>query len=241
MNQTYYNELNNIPTLTKKEQLALIIKAKAGDNKAREQLINTNLKLVVHYAKKFNKYLPNDGALTEDDLICEGNIALIKAVEEYIPDSGTTFSYFAGVVIKRKIISFIISNNGNIKLPQRKMKELLKQAKNAASNEIEQSAGGEYIVPTKVQLPEYFEFRANENDDENTSEMWESIELALKSLKPREREIIEYYHQLNGEKKTHTQMAEMYGISNIRVGQIYKRGIEKIYKATNQQAMNIIF
>lgn len=228
MNSIYYKDLSHIPTLSKEEQLALVIEARAGDNKAKEELINTNLKLVVHYAKKFNKYLSNDSALTIDDLICEGNIALIKAIDEYIPDSGTTLSYFAGVIIKRKLISFIISNNGAMKLPQRKMKELLKQSKNAELDDLEQSAGEEYNIPTKVQLPDYFEFPANDNDDENTSEMWEKIELALKTLKPRERKIIECYHQINGIKKTHVQLAEINGISNTRIGQIYKSAIKKI-------------
>lgn len=228
MNSIYYDELSHIPALSKEEQLALVIKAKAGDNKAKEQLINSNLKLVVHYAKKFNKYLPTDGALTEDDLISEGNIALIKAVNEYQTNSGATLSYYAGVVIKRAIISFIIANNSSIKLPQRKMKELLKQARNAGLDGNNESAGKEYNIPKKIAIPDYFEFPDNTNDDENAIEMWETIEIALKSLKPREKEIIEYYHQLKGEKLTHVQLAEKYNISKSRVGQIYKAAIKKI-------------
>lgn len=229
MNSIYYNELSNIPTLTKEEQLALVIEAKAGDNRAKEQLINANLRLVVHLAKKFQKYLSNDGtAITLDDLISEGNVALTKAINDYHPESGTTLTYFAGVVIKRQIISFIISNNSSMKLPQKKMKELLKQSRNADSDEFEQSPGEEYNIPKKIAIPEYFEFPDDNSDDENTLEMWEKIEMALNLLKPREKEIITYYHQLNGERKTQTEMAEIYGISKQRVGQIINQAIKKM-------------
>lgn len=230
MNKIYYNELSNIPTLSKEEQLALIIKAKAGDNKAREQLINANLRLVVHHAKKFEKYIIGNDTITVDDLIMEGNFGLMESIDKYEPEHGTALSYFAGVQIKRRMVDFIMANKTTIRIPQRKQLELAKMAKELerSNKSGENTETQNYYLPSKIDLPENFDFIDSLNDNENTSEMWEKIEFALKTLEPREREIIEYCHQLNGEKKTHTQMAEIYGISNIRVGQIYKRAVKRV-------------
>lgn len=233
MNKIYYNELSEIPTLSKEEQLALVIKVKAGDNKAREKLINANLRLVVHHAKKFEKHILGNDTITVDDLIMEGNFGLMESIDRYEPEHGATLSYFAGVQIKRRMVDFIMANKTTIRIPQRKQLELAKMAKEleTVNKSGESTEMHNQYLPSKTDLPENFDFISSLNDNETNFEMWEKIEFALKTLEPRKREIIEYYHQLNGENKNHTQMAEIYEISNTRVGQIYKRAI-KILRET---------
>jgi len=228
MNQIYYNELSIIPSLTREEQLDLVSKAKAGDNTSRERLINSHLKLVVHYAKQMEKFLTPDGTLTIDDLIGEGNIALIDAIKGYKPDSGTTLSYFAGVVVKRRITSFILQNSSAIRTPERKMKALLKLAKEQESVGLDESAG-EIQIPSKVIFPDFIETITDENDNEDISEMLDKIQAALKLLKPREKEIIEYYFGINEKvKKSQVQIASDIGITKSRVNQIITSTIDKI-------------
>ncbi|MGQ2984873.1 sigma-70 family RNA polymerase sigma factor [Flavobacterium sp.] len=230
MNQTYFKEVGAIKALTREEQNALVVRAKAGDERAKERLISSHLRLVIHYAKGLEKYLAKNGSLTIDDLICEGNIALIDAVNHHNPSSGATLSYFAGVVIKRRIMSFISNNNSSIRIPERKLKELLKHDKLEDSPNFEQEPReNKYHLPTKVNL---FEFEDNNEDDENNKEMWEKIHLALKTLKAREREIIEMYYGLNDHiKRTQFEISTRLGLSKVRVGQIIKSVIINLKKS----------
>lgn len=230
MNQTYFKEVGTFKALTKEEQNALVVRAKAGDSNAKDKLISSHLKLVVHYAKGLEKYLAKDGTLTVDDLICEGNIALIEAINSYNPSSGTTLSYFAGVVIKRKILSFISNNNSSIRIPERKLNELLKQVKLEESSDFEQEPReSKYHLPQRVNL---FEFEDNNEDDENTKEMWEKVESALKTLKPREKQIIEMYYGLNDTpRKTQEQIGKEFNLSKGRVNQILQGALNKIRSA----------
>ncbi|MEJ7819482.1 MAG: sigma-70 family RNA polymerase sigma factor, partial [Rubrobacteraceae bacterium] len=76
--------------LTHTEEIDLSERAKAGDKRARQRLIEKNLRLVVSVAKKYRGY-----GLPFEDLIQEGNIGLMKAVEKFDPDRGFRFSTYA--------------------------------------------------------------------------------------------------------------------------------------------------
>ena len=69
--------------MTHRQEVALSRRAKAGDERARQELIEKNLKLVVSVAKKYRGY-----GLPFEDLIQEGNIGLMKAVEKFDPERG---------------------------------------------------------------------------------------------------------------------------------------------------------
>ena len=242
MNQSYYNELSNIPTPTQEEQLALVLKAKAGDSNAFNQLIEGNLRLVVYHAKKYQSYLPEGSAITIDDLISEGNIGLIQAVEKYEPTHGTHLSYFAGVNIKRHIVDLLINKANTIRIPHRKFKTLTKISKSI--NQMLQTEGefnpddleGMYTKaeidfyfsrPQTIQLPNGYEL-SDEEEDENAAEMKEKLRIALKTLKPRERKVITEYYGIDTDKRKLTDIAKDLGITKARASNIHIQILNKI-------------
>lgn len=85
--------------LTKEEEKEYFIKCKAGDMQARNILIERNLRLVAHIAKKYYY-----SGCDNDDLISIGTIGLIKAIDSYNPQSGTRFATYAGKCLQNEIL-----------------------------------------------------------------------------------------------------------------------------------------
>ncbi len=110
--QKYFKEISKINVLSAKEEFALAKKVEQGDQAAREKMIKSNLRLVIAVAKK---YL-NCG-LSFNDLIEEGNLGLIKAVEKFKPDMGYKFSTYAAWWIRQSIVRSIAKNSRLVRLP----------------------------------------------------------------------------------------------------------------------------
>jgi RNA polymerase primary sigma factor len=109
---TYKNEIAHFPLLTAKEEKSLARKIKKGNESARETLINSNLRLVLFMAQKFQ----NRG-LDMDDLIMEGNLGLMKAVEKFSPYRDTRFSTYACAWIEQTIRRGIANTAQTIRVP----------------------------------------------------------------------------------------------------------------------------
>ena len=100
--QTYLKEISRIPLMSIDEEKELELKLIEGDKKAKEEFINKNLRLVVSIVKKYiNKGLPIE------DLIEEGNIGLIKAVNTFDVSRNIKFSTYATVCINNEILMFL--------------------------------------------------------------------------------------------------------------------------------------
>ena len=115
MNNTfrkYLIEIGQYPLLTAKEETELAIAYRNGDGKAREKLINSNLRLVVNIAKNYK-----NSHLSIADLVSEGNLGLITAVDKYNPDLGYRFSTCATPWIKQAISKAITDKGRNIRIP----------------------------------------------------------------------------------------------------------------------------
>lgn len=108
----YLIEIGQYPLLTAKEETELAIAYRNGDGKAREKLINSNLRLVVNIAKNYK-----NSHLSIADLVSEGNLGLITAVEKYNPDLGYRFSTCATPWIKQAISKAITDKGRNIRIP----------------------------------------------------------------------------------------------------------------------------
>lgn len=108
----YLKEIGEYPLLSKEEEIKIAEKAANGSIKAREKLINCNLRLVVYIAKKYE-----GKGLSFLDLIQEGNLGLIKAVEKFDYTKGYKFSTYATYWIKQSISKAIMEQSRNIRIP----------------------------------------------------------------------------------------------------------------------------
>lgn len=106
----YVQDATHFPrALTKEEENVLVEKIKLGDENARNELIEHNLRLVAHVVKKFN----NCGEA--DDLIGVGTIGLIKAIKSYNPDKNVTLSTYASRCIENEILMLLRSSKKHLK------------------------------------------------------------------------------------------------------------------------------
>ena len=116
----YFKEINRIPLLTREEEDVIARQAVKGDRAAREKLVNANLRFVVNVAKKYQGQ-----GMPLADLISEGNIGLLSAVERYDPDKGYHFISYAVWWIRQAILKAICEKSRMIRLPLNRANELV--------------------------------------------------------------------------------------------------------------------
>jgi RNA polymerase primary sigma factor len=108
----YLKEISRTPLLTVEEEIELAERIKNGDPDARAHMIRANLRLVVKIAQDYSNY-----GLPVTDLISEGNIGLMKAVERFDPEKGGKLSTYAAWWIKQSIKRALANQSKTIRLP----------------------------------------------------------------------------------------------------------------------------
>lgn len=108
----YMNDIIIYPLLTAEEEKIVSQQARSGNREAQEKLITSNLRLVVKIAKNYNNL-----GIPLLDLIQEGNMGLIRAVEKFDPEKNIRFSTYASFWIKQSILKYINSSRGLIRFP----------------------------------------------------------------------------------------------------------------------------
>jgi len=125
--ETYLREINETELLTAEQERELADRIEEGDQEARDWMIRANLRLVVNIARSYTRH-----GLALQDLIEEGNLGLLRAVEGYDPGMGTRFSTYASYWIKQSIKRAMINSSKTIRIPAY-MVELLSKWRRATA------------------------------------------------------------------------------------------------------------
>lgn len=110
--ETYFREINQTPLLKADEERQLARQVKEGDLEAREKMVRANLRLVINIARSYT-----GKGLSLEDLIEEGNLGLLRAVEGFDPSMNTRFSTYASYWIKQSIKRALVNTAKTIRVP----------------------------------------------------------------------------------------------------------------------------
>ena len=148
--ETYLREINETPLLTADQEKELAYRIEKGDNEARDQMIRANLRLVVNIAREYTgKGLPLQ------DLIEEGNLGLLRAVEGFDPTMNTRFSTYASYWIKQSIKRALVNTAKTIRIPAYMVELLAKWRR--ANNKLQDELGR---APTHEEIARVLELPA---------------------------------------------------------------------------------
>ncbi|MGI9122225.1 MAG: sigma-70 family RNA polymerase sigma factor, partial [Rubrobacter sp.] len=140
---SYFAHIDKGKLLTHAEEVDLSKRAKAGDKRARQRLIEKNLRLVVSVAKRYRGM-----GLPFEDLIQEGNIGLMKAIDKYDPDRGFRFSTYATWWIRQGVQRAVADKGRTIRVPVHMGEKIRKMARvyNALSEELRREPTDEEVA-----------------------------------------------------------------------------------------------
>ena len=120
----YLNEIGKVDLLTPQQEVELAARIKKGDEEARRHMIQANLRLVVKIARDYSNF-----GLPLLDLISEGNVGLVKAVERFDPQKGGKLSTYASWWIKQSIKRALANQSKTIRLPVHLVDKIAKMRK----------------------------------------------------------------------------------------------------------------
>lgn len=251
----YSKAIDKYTVLTKEEEQDLAKKIKAGDEKAKEDFINANLKLVIKFA---DQYMGQGLELME--LIQEGNIGLIDAVEKFDYKKGVKFSTYAAFWINQRIQRAIENKGKTIRIPSRKVQKirklnktekLLTQKLEREPKEIDLAREMNLSIEEIKELKQANEnltsldvFVSEEKDiflkdlipDETqpfeqiieNKEIRQQLKNILEKLSEFEKEVLELYYGLNGNVYTLEEISKKLNIDIKEVKLTQKNALVKI-------------
>ena len=253
----YLREIGKVPLLRAEEEVDLAQRMEEGDVKAKQKLVDANLRLVVSIAKKYI----GRGMLFLD-LIQEGNLGLIRAVEKFDYRRGFKFSTYATWWIRQAITRAIADQARTIRVPVHMVETINKMVR--ISRQLVQQLGREptdeeiaaemEIDPSRVeeirrisQLPVSLETPIGEEEDSQLGDfiedrdlpspdeaaaghlLHEQIEEMLATLSSREREVLHYRFGLeDGHSYTLEEIGRKFNVTRERIRQIEAKALRKL-------------
>jgi RNA polymerase primary sigma factor len=115
--QAFLEAIGKVPLLNARQEVELAKRIERGDLDAKQHMIEANLRLVVHVAKRYRRDREGDGALSFLDLIQEGTLGLVRAVEKFDHRKGFKFSTYATWWIRQSIARAIADKGRTVRLP----------------------------------------------------------------------------------------------------------------------------
>lgn len=266
----YLKEMGNIPMLTQEEEIELTKKVAEGNEKAKEQLIEANLRLVVYTAKK---YIGCGMPLL--DLIQEGNIGLMIAVEKFDYTLGYKFSTYATYWIKQTITRALTDQSRIIRIPAHiaeqinKMKKIQKEYLIANEKEISPTLIAKEMNITEEQVENLMSYTVDATsldikvgDEEDTTigsfiadisiegpEAYlernakrDAINQILDTLSEREAAILRYRFGLNedGISMTLEEVGAKFNLTRERIRQIELKALRKLRNPIRAEALRAV-
>lgn len=264
---SYLKTISKYKVLDSSEVAILISKAQAGDEKAREMVITSNLRFVVTIAKQFqNRGIPLM------DLISAGTEGLIKSVDKFDVTRGTVFLTYAGWWIKQCIYNTIYAYSGDIRLPisQRLLvikildatnEYLQKYSHNPSVEELSEITG---ISTSQINFLSQFsnkslsldDFVGDEegnqlqdvipdnspllDDQVNKNLVLSNLDDMLDALTDREHDLIRMLFGIGMEAVDSTTVSEMFGVCKERIRQMKEAALDKLKKKFYNQLKGLL-
>jgi RNA polymerase primary sigma factor len=256
----YFAHIHRGRLLTHEEEIELSRRAKAGDSRARDKLIERNLKLVVSVAKKYRGM-----GLPFEDLIQEGNLGLMRAVDKYDPDRGFRFSTYATWWIRQAVQRAVADKGRTIRLPVHMGEKVRKlyRTQSELSAELGRDPSDEEVAErlqwdlvevedVRSAMPDASSLNRTLSDEEGSSELGDLVEderssdtpgevmremenvqlsAAIERLPERHRDVLVRRYGLGDEEPaTLARLSEELGVSRERVRQL-QREAERMIKS----------
>ncbi len=206
---SFISGANSFPKpLSAKEEKIYIEKMAQGDSEAKNKLIEHNLRLVVHIAKKYSS-----GIRDNEDLISLGTIGLIKGINSFNPSKGTRLATYAARCIENEILMLMRANKKS-------------QGEVSLNDPIGTDKEGNQILLMDIIGADEEDVIREIDTREKIKRLYYNIENVLDE---REREIIKLrYGIIDGNPRTQSEIAEEMGISRSYVSRIEKKAIQKL-------------
>ena len=254
----YLKEIGKVSLLTQEEEIELAVRMSQGDEEAKRRMAEANLRLVVSIAKRY----VGRGMLFLD-LIQEGNLGLIKAVEKFDYTKGYKFSTYATWWIRQAITRAIADQARTIRIPVHMVETInrMRQATNQLvyqngheptpeelAKAMDMSVERVREIQRMAQEPASLESPVGEEEDSSLGDfvadenaeapgkaadramVAQQINLALKSLTPREEKVIRLRFGLDdGRPRTLEEVGRDFGVTRERVRQIEAKAIRKLH------------
>ncbi len=262
----YMNDISRYPLLTLEQEVELTYQARRGDIKAKQQLINCNLRFVISIAKQYIHQ-----GIPLEDLIMEGNLGLMTAIEKFDPMKGFKLSTYAVWWIRQAILNTLSEKGRSVRIPlnqvglQQKIKKTIQHFIQREERQPSISELAEILDISEEKIEDSLSWMSSEvsidlpvgedgdstlaellpsslpatDGEVNKESLRQEIKRWLLVLDPRSRDIVASSFGLNGgEPMTLEELGTKYALSRERIRQIQQRSIRTL-KMTAPASLSI--